>query len=85
MATKADLERYATKEDLRAGLAEVRADIHKGINETQRWMLATVIGLFVGFGGLFMAMSNALKPSAPAPASQPAVIVVPAVGPASHP
>lgn len=62
---------------LKSDVADVRADIHKGIVETQRWMFATVIGLFVGFGGLFMAMSNALKPSAPATTTaQPAPIII---------
>jgi hypothetical protein len=69
MATKADV-------------AEVRGDIQRGINETQKWMMATVIGLFVGFGGLFLAMSNGLKP----PASQsPIIINVPAQAPATPP
>lgn len=63
--------------DARLEVIGVRSDIHKGIVETQRWMFATVIGLFVGFGGLFLAMSNALKPSAPAaPAAQAAPIII---------
>lgn len=69
----ARLEQTATKEDVSA----VKAEIHRGIVETQRWMIATVVGLFVGFGGLFMAMTNALKPSA-APAlsaTQPPLII----------
>ena len=57
LATKADVE-------------GVRTDIQRGINETHRWMLGTVIGLFLGFGGLFLAMSNSLKvTAAPAGAS----------------
>lgn len=65
------LPTLATKADMEA----LRADV-------ARWTLATVIGLFVGFGGLFMAMSNILKP-APAPAAQPQpmVIYVPASPP----
>lgn len=66
----------------RTEISDIRSDIHKGIVETQRWMFATVIGLFVGFGGLFMAMSNALKPSAPAAAPSPIVIQVPGALPA---
>lgn len=67
------LDQTATKEDV----ASVKAEIHRGIVETQRWMIATVVGLFIGFGGLFMAMTNALKPgAAPAPAAaQPPVII----------
>ena len=67
------LPTLATKGDI----GEVRADIQKGIGETHRWMIATVIGLFLGFGGLFLAMSNALKPT-PQP---PVVITVPAQAP----
>ncbi|MBC5767296.1 DUF1640 domain-containing protein [Ramlibacter albus] len=45
-------------------VGQVRAEIQKGINETQRWMIATVIGLFIGFAGLFLAMTNTLRPQA---------------------
>jgi hypothetical protein len=57
----------------RADMEALRADV-------ARWTLATVIGLFIGFGGLFLAMSNSLRPSAPAgiQTQQPIVIVVPA-------
>jgi hypothetical protein len=57
----------------RADMEALRADV-------ARWTLATVIGLFIGFGGLFLAMSNSLKPSASAgiQTQQPIVIVVPA-------
>jgi hypothetical protein len=67
LATKADLS------GLRADMEAMRADV-------ARWTLATVIGLFIGFGGLFLAMSNSLKPSAPTgmQTQQPIVIVVPA-------
>lgn len=68
--------------DLKSDVAEVRADIHRGIVEAQRWMFATVIGLVVGFGGLFMAMSNALKPSAPTAPTAPIIIQVPGPVPA---
>ena len=70
---EARLEQTATKADI----SELRVEMKDMVTETQRWMFATVIGLFVGFGGLFMAMSNALKPSAPAaPAAQPAPIII---------
>lgn len=86
-ATKADLEglRQATKADLtemrlsaQADASALRADMHKNSVDIQRWMIATVIGLFLGFGGLFLAMSNALKPSAPTVAqpSQQAPIII---------
>lgn len=50
-----------------------KEDVKEGSSSTQRWMVATVIGMMVGFGGLFMAMSNALKPGA---SGQPTVIVL---------
>ncbi|NHZ97486.1 hypothetical protein [Massilia sp. CCM 8734] len=62
---------YATKADI----GELRADMHKATVDVQRWMIATFIGLFVGFGGLFLAMSNALKPSS-GHAAQPAPNIV---------
>jgi hypothetical protein len=70
LATKldiADLKGEVTKSsgEVKTDMATVRAEIAKSSGETHKWMIATVIGLFVGFGGLFMAMSNALKPSAP--------------------
>jgi hypothetical protein len=52
-------QNMATKADI----GEVRSDLHKSTIDTQRWMIATVIGLFLGFGGLFLAMSTALKPA----------------------
>ncbi len=66
------LPTLATKADI----GDVRTDIQKGIGETHRWMLGTVIGLFLGFGGLFLAMSNALKPST-TPTQAPIIINVP--------
>lgn len=69
----------------KADISDVRTDIQKGIGETHRWMIGTVIGLFLGFGGLFLAMSNALKPvPAPAPTvmQQPPIIInVPGAAP----
>jgi hypothetical protein len=54
-----------------------KADIHQAVGETHKWMIATVIGLFLGFGGLFLAMSNALKPSPMMMQPQPIIIQVP--------
>ncbi|RZT09317.1 hypothetical protein SAMN05216319_2258 [Duganella sp. CF402] len=59
----------ATKADVEA----LRADIHK-------WMVGSMIGLFIGFGGLAAALAQLIKPPQPAapvvvqaqPASQPA-------------
>jgi hypothetical protein len=78
------LPTLATKDDISRAEGSLRADILRGINETHRWMIATVVGLFLGFGGLFLAMSNALKPSAaPSAATAPIVINVPTPATAS--
>jgi len=79
LATKADVAEL--RGELRSGLAEVRADIAESRVDGQRWIVATVIGLFIGFGGLFMAMSNALKPGPMAAAQQPIIINVPGAPP----
>ena len=73
----------------RADVAEVRGDIQRGINETHKWMIATVVGLFLGFGGLFLAMSNALKPTAQTTSATPPPVIInvpsPAPAPAAKP
>ena len=55
------LEQTATKADI----ADIRADMHKASADIARWMIATVISLFLGFGGLFFVMSNSTKSPAP--------------------
>jgi hypothetical protein len=69
------LPTLATKADIEA----LRADV-------QKWMVATIIGLFVGFGGLFVAMTNILRPTAPPYATQssqaPIIITIPMPVPA---
>ena len=54
-----------------------KADIHQAVGETHKWMIATVIGLFLGFGGLFLVMSTALKPNPMMMQPQPIIIQVP--------
>lgn len=75
------LPTLATKTDIAEVKVEIKAvanEIHKTASETHKWMIATVIGLFLGFGGLFLAMSNALK-TGHAVATQPVVISLPNV------
>ena len=43
--------------------AELRVEMQKIAGETHKWMLATVIGLFLGFGGLFLAAKPNRRPS----------------------
>ncbi|MBC5767301.1 hypothetical protein [Ramlibacter albus] len=87
LATKSDLAELRTeirevrtevhkeigevRTEMQREFGAVRAEIQKGINETQRWMIATVIGLFIGFAGLFLAMTNTLRPQ-PVAVSAPA-------------
>lgn len=73
------LPTLATKTDMES----IKTEIHKSAGETHKWMIATVIGLFLGFGGLFLAMSNALKPAAPATAQvqQPPIVIYPQAQP----
>jgi hypothetical protein len=79
LATKTDVGDLKTelikstgdiKTEIAKSMGDVRTDVVKTNGETHKWMIGTVIGLFLGFGGLFMAMSNALKPSTP-PAATP--------------
>ncbi len=63
LPTKADFAEL--RADVKTGISELRAEMHKTNIDIHKWMIGTVIGLFLGFGGLFLAMSNALKsPSA---------------------
>jgi len=65
------LPTLATKTDI----AELRSAMHKASTDTSRWITATVIGLFLGFAGLFFAMSNNAKAPAPQQA-QPSPIII---------
>lgn len=66
-------------------IGKVRADFEKFSLDIMKWMVATVISLFIGFAGVFYAMSNILRP-APAPLAVPApsaAAVAPSLGPPS--
>ena len=68
----------ATKSDI----ADLKTDLHKQDGAIKGWMLTTVIGLFLGFGGLFFAMSNAQKAVAPpSQPQQPVIVMVPQAPP----
>lgn len=54
LATKADIE-------------ILRAEMHKMSAEGYRWMVASMVGMFLGFGGLYVAANNATKPQTPSP------------------
>jgi DNA-binding FadR family transcriptional regulator len=72
---------FATKADVES----LRADMHKMSADTHKWMVASLIGLFIGFGGLGVTMSQILRqppvqntaaaaPAAPSQPVQPIVI-----------
>lgn len=87
---KEKLARIETKVDALATKAElesIRSDFLKVTIETKKWMITTIIGLFLGFGSLFFTMSNFLKPATPTtqPAQAPIIINVPASQPAAAP
>jgi hypothetical protein len=55
LATKADIE-------------ILRAEMHKMSAEGYRWMVASMIGMFLGFGWLYFAANNATRsPPQPTP------------------
>ena len=58
------LPTLATKADIEA----LRADIHK-------WMVGSLVGLFIGFGGLAVALGQMAKPTI---LQQPAQVAAPA-------
>ncbi len=69
----------------KADVAEMRADLHKADSSIKAWMIATIIGLFFGFAGLFFAMSGTMKmsPLMAAAVHPPIIIHVPAGSTAS--
>ena len=69
------LPTLATKSDIEA----LRAEMHKMSAEGYRWMVASMIGMFLGFGGLYFAANNTARPppvqsAQPAQAPQPIII-----------
>ena len=71
LATKADIG------EVRTDMQALRADMHKMDASIKTWMIATLIGLFFGFSGLFFAMNTANR-LAPAQAATPMIIQLPA-------
>lgn len=73
----------ATKVDVEA----LRGDLHKMDASIVRWMIATILTLFLGFAGLFFTMQNSIhvgmarttQPAVPvaAPAPPPIIIQLP--------
>lgn len=85
MVTKTDVSELrvdvlTNTEKAKTAVADLRADLHKMDASIKTWMIGTVIGMMVGFGGLFLSMN---KSSAPTAQTQPIVIYAPA--PAAQP
>lgn len=57
LATKADIE-------------VLRAEMHKMSAEGYRWMMASMVGMFIGFGGLYFAANRSFE-ARPAPQAAP--------------
>jgi hypothetical protein len=54
----------------KADVAALRAEIQGWISDTHKWMVGTIIGLFIGFAGLFIGMGQVLTRAPPlAPAA----------------
>lgn len=71
-------------ESVRTQVQSLRIVILESAVATQRWMLATIIGLFIGFGGLALGMGNFLKSAIPVVQSQSAAQPPPIVSPRSR-
>lgn len=67
---------YKNTESAKTAVADIRSDLHKMDASIKTWMIGTVIGLMVGFGGLFLNMNKST-----APQSQPIVIYTPTAQP----
>jgi len=53
------LDQLATKDDVRAlhvAMAQLRVDVQKQVSDQSKWMVATVIGQFIGFAALIFAV-----------------------------
>jgi hypothetical protein len=61
LATKADIE-------------VLRAEMHKMSAEGYRWMVASMIGMSIGFGGLYFAANRSFDARPAAQAVPPAVV-----------
>lgn len=42
--------------------ADLKLEFHKVANDTRNWMMATAVGLFVAFCGMFFGLLRFLKP-----------------------
>ena len=51
------LPTLATKSDI----LSLESKMHDAFANFYKWMIATMVGMFIGFGGLFLAASNMLK------------------------
>jgi len=58
LGTRNDL--FTTKSEVSESIAQLRTDMHKMEANMTRWMLGTIIGLFIGFAGMFFAQQRSL-------------------------
>lgn len=70
---EAAIPTLATKE----GLADLRADFHKGVNDLIKWVVGTAfVGIALFITIMTFVLNNAVPKAVPAPAQAPAPIVI---------
>ncbi|MGK5049690.1 hypothetical protein ACQ4WP_27935 [Janthinobacterium sp. GB4P2] len=86
---KADVEsqinsvKWEAKSYTESVASTFKSDVQKNTTDITRWMIITVVGLFIGFAGLFFTMSNFLKPSASTANHAPVAAVSAPVAPSA--
>ncbi len=69
LATKTDL--IELKAELKADISALRTDLRAEMRsidtglkaEMHKWMTTTIVSLFIGFGGMLIAMATVLRPA----------------------
>lgn len=79
------LDQMATKTDLAEKMGELKSEIHRGANETIRWMIGTAVGLGVAaITVITFVLNNATPKTAPVIPSPVTVITGQPASPSSQ-
>jgi hypothetical protein len=73
-ALKAHIDAIVPTLATKADIQVLRAEMHKMSAEGYRWMVASMIGMFIGFGGLYFAANRSFETRPPAQAAPPTVV-----------